>query len=90
MSTDASSGADNENPPDLKLEDISDGFNDRGIPRAKFIEDVAVYAASFQPEASPELLIGAFTDLHSKYKQREFASTQKRELSMAYLVVVLS
>lgn len=71
--------ADNENPPDLKLEDISDGFNERSIPRAKFIDDVEVFASSFQPPASAELLIGAYTDLHSKYKQREFGSTQKRE-----------
>ena len=82
MSTDGSREADRENPPDLKLEDISDGFNERGIPRAKFIDDVAAYAASFQPEASAELLIGAYTDLHSKYKQREFASTQKRTYLM--------
>jgi hypothetical protein len=73
--------ADDDTPPDLKLEDISDGFNERGIPQAKFIEDVAAFASSFVPEASAELLIGAFTDLHSKYKQREFASTQKRENS---------
>lgn len=79
MTTDASVTAiEEEIPPDLKLEDISDGFNERGIPRAKFIEDIGGFAASFQPEASAELLIGAFTDLHSKYKQTEYGSMQKR------------
>ncbi|GKY92371.1 hypothetical protein MPSEU_000208000 [Mayamaea pseudoterrestris] len=78
MASEANTSADNELPPDLKLEDISDGMSERGIPRAKFIDDVAAFAASFEPEASAELLIGAFTDLHSKYKQREYASTQKQ------------
>jgi hypothetical protein len=81
MTTEPVSGPTNneEIPPDLKLEDISDGMNERGIPKAKFITDVAEFAASFQPEASAELLIGAYTDLHSKYKQKEYSSTQKRK-----------
>jgi hypothetical protein len=68
-----------ELPPDLKLEDISEGFNERQIPKAKFVEDIGAFAASFQPEASAELLIGAYTDLHSKYKQKEYALSTRRE-----------
>jgi hypothetical protein len=65
--------------PNLKLEDISDGMNERNIPSAKFIDDVQSFAFSFTPMASAELLIGAYTDLHSKYKLKEAALAQKRK-----------
>ena len=69
-------------PPDLKLEDISEGTNDRGtIPKAKFIDDVDEFASSFQPPASAELLIGAYTELHSKYKAFESNFIQKSEFA---------
>jgi hypothetical protein len=66
-----------EVPPDMSLEDITDGFNDRGIPAAKFIEDIEQFSESFAPAASAELLIGAYTQLHAKYKSSE-AGLQSR------------
>eukprot|EP00816_Leptocylindrus_hargravesii_P005943 CAMPEP_0196813158 /NCGR_PEP_ID=MMETSP1362-20130617/34157_1 /TAXON_ID=163516 /ORGANISM="Leptocylindrus danicus, Strain CCMP1856" /LENGTH=221 /DNA_ID=CAMNT_0042189215 /DNA_START=62 /DNA_END=727 /DNA_ORIENTATION=- len=64
--------------PELSLKDITSGKNERGIPAAKFIEDIDSFSNSFTPSASAELLIGAFSDLFSKYKQYEMNLTQKR------------
>lgn len=64
--------------PALSLKDITSGKNERGIPAAKFIEDIDAFSISFTPSASAELLIGAFSDLFSKYKQYEMNLTQKR------------
>ena len=63
---------------DLSLKDITSGENERGIPATKFIEDIDSFANSFDPPATAELLIGAFSDLFSKYKQYENRLTQKR------------
>lgn len=66
--------------PDLRLDDITDGKNERGIPAVKFIEDISGFSSSFQPvPASAELLIGAFTQLHTKYKASEQNLRQKRK-----------
>ena len=65
--------------PDMRLDDITDGENERGIPAARFIEDITGFSKSFQPvPASAELLIGAFTQLHTKYKASEQSLRQKR------------
>jgi prefoldin subunit 5 len=61
----------------MTFEDISDGRNERGIPVAKFIDDVDEFANSFTPPASAELLIGAYDNLHSKYKHFESTFVQK-------------
>lgn len=62
----------------LSLEDITDGKTDRGIPQAKFIDDIGKFTESFSPPASAELLIGAYSDLFSKFKAYEQSLSQKR------------
>mmetsp|Transcript_44366 Transcript_44366/g.135213 ORF Transcript_44366/g.135213 Transcript_44366/m.135213 type:complete len:217 (-) Transcript_44366:2093-2743(-) len=63
----------------LSMESITDGKNERGIPVVKFIEDISAFADLFTPEASAELLIGAFSDLFSKFKAYEQNLSQKRQ-----------
>ena len=65
----------------ISLLSITDGENDRGIPNVKFIDDVDVFSNSFTPPASAELLIGAYSELHSKFKTFETSLTQKSTLS---------
>ena len=62
------------------LVSITDGENDRGIPVVKFIEDVDAFSNSFHPPSSAELLIGAYSELHSKFKTFETSLTQKSKL----------
>jgi hypothetical protein len=69
---------DDEQVPDMSLLDIIDGKNERDIPIAKFIDDIGKFAESFQPPASTELLIGAYTQLYNKYKSYEASLTRKR------------
>jgi len=57
---------------------ITDGENDREIPVVKFIDDVDLFADSFSPPASAEILIGAYSELHSKFKTFETSLTQKK------------
>ncbi|EEC50860.1 predicted protein [Phaeodactylum tricornutum CCAP 1055/1] len=65
--------------PDMSLLDITEGENERKIPIAKFIDDVGAFCSSFTPvPASAELLIGAYTELHAKYKSFEVSLTNKR------------
>lgn len=71
---------DDANIPDMSLLSITDGENERGIPVVKFIDDVGAFTESFTPPASAELLIGAYTELHSKFKTYEISLTQKRTL----------
>ena len=85
MSTEDASKAvsdSNEAKPvdDMSLLSITDGENDRGIPVVKFIEDVDAFSNSFSPPSSAELLIGAYSELHSKFKTFETSLTQKRTL----------
>jgi hypothetical protein len=61
---------------DMSLLSITDGENDRGIPVVKFIT-VDSFASSFTPPASAEIMIGAYTELHSKFKTFETTLTQK-------------
>jgi hypothetical protein len=74
----------------LSLEDITDGKTERGIPQAKFIDDIGKFAKSFSPPASAELLIGAYSDLFSKFKAYEQSLSQKREFCWAFVFSVLS
>jgi len=69
--------ADVDNSISLLL--ITDGENDRGtIPVVKFIDDVDLFADSFSPPASAEILIGAYSEFHSKLKTFETSLTQKK------------
>jgi len=70
---------------DLKLDDVTEGKNERGIPMVKFIEDIDTFAKSFDPPASAELLIGAYSDLFAKFKSYEGSLTQKREFIYYYI-----
>ena len=65
---------------DMSLLSITDGENARGIPFVKFIDDVDSFANSFTPPASAELMIGAYSELHSKFKTFETTLTQKSKL----------
>lgn len=65
---------------DMSLLSITDGENERGIPVVKFIEDVDAFSNSFNPPSSAELLIGAYSELHSKFKTFETSLTQKSKL----------
>ena len=65
------------NVEDMSLLSITDGENGRGIPLVKFIEDVDAFSKTFNPAAEAELLIGAYSELHSKFKTFEATLTQK-------------
>ena len=68
---------------DMSLLSITDGENQRGIPFVKFIEDVEAFANSFSPvPATAELLIGAYSELHQKFKTFEISLQQKSKLTM--------
>jgi len=70
--------ADVDNSISLLL--ITDGANDRGtIPAVKFIDDVDLFADSFSPPASAEILIGAYSEFHSNLKTFETSLTQKKQ-----------
>jgi hypothetical protein len=62
---------------DMSLLSITDGENERGIPFVKFIDDVEAFATTFTPPATAELLIGAYSELHSKFKTFDASLTQK-------------
>mmetsp|Transcript_1734 Transcript_1734/g.2378 ORF Transcript_1734/g.2378 Transcript_1734/m.2378 type:complete len:205 (+) Transcript_1734:184-798(+) len=62
----------------LQLESITDGQNERGIPVVKFVEDITSFSKSFDPPASAELIIGAYSDLFAKFKSYESSLNQKR------------
>ena len=63
----------------LSVESITDGSNERGIPKVKFVEDIGDFAETFDPPASTELLIGAFSDLYAKFKSTESMLIQQSE-----------
>jgi prefoldin subunit 5 len=64
--------------PNLTVSDIIEGRSERGIPIAKFIDDVGAFSDSFDPPAPAELIIGAYTDLHGQYKYFESNFIQKQ------------
>ena len=76
----AAADASNDDAPvaNISLQNIIDGTNERSIPKTKFIDDIDMFSGSFDPPASPELLIGAYSDLHSKFKQIEQQLTEKK------------
>lgn len=63
---------------DITLESIIDGMTERGIPIVKYIEDIGGFSEQLG-SASAELLIGAYTDLFSKFKALEARMVQKCE-----------
>ena len=63
----------------LGVDSITDGSSGRGIPKVKFVEDIGDFAETFDPPASTEILIGAFSDLYAKYKSSENMLIQKSE-----------
>jgi len=77
-SRDAKALAEEADNTSLSMESVTDGKNARGIPIVKFVEDISAFADSFTPAASAELLIGAFSDLFSKFKAYEQNLSQKR------------
>lgn len=76
--TDAAAGV-KEDVPDLNLSHITKGETTRGIPLAKFIDNVEEFATSFNPHAPAELLIGAYSDLMNRYRMYESRLSQKRK-----------
>jgi hypothetical protein len=68
----------------LKLESITDGTNEHGVPKVLFVEDITTFAKSFDPHASAELMIGAFSDLFGKFKTYEGSLMQKSEWVLFY------
>jgi len=74
--------------PDMSLEDITTGLNDRGIPTVLFIEDITAYAAA--KGANAELLLGAYSQLHQKYKTSEMRLQQKSEFLFVGTSIVCS
>lgn len=64
--------------PNMTLLDVTDGANEREtIPKVKFIDHVQEFCESFQPTASAELVIGAYTELFQKYKTFEGTLLQR-------------
>lgn len=61
----------------ISMDSVIDGATERGVPIVKYIEDIGAFAEQFTPTASAELLIGAFTDLFSKFKMFETRLVQK-------------
>ena len=65
----------------LKLQSITDGCNVHGVPKVKFVEDITAFANTFDPPASAELMIGAYSDLFGNFKKYEGSLVQKSECS---------
>lgn len=63
----------------LKLESITDGANVHGVPKVKFVEDIDLFAKTFNPPASAELMIGAYSDLFGKFKTYEGSLVQRKK-----------
>jgi len=66
-------------PSDITLDSVIDGVTERGIPIVKYVDDIGEFSQQFTPPASAELLIGAYTDLFSKFKALEARLNQKCE-----------
>lgn len=63
----------------LKLESITDGTNEHGVPKVRFVEDITSFSKTFDPPASAELMIGAYSDLFGKFKTYEGSLVQKKK-----------
>ena len=77
MADDGKDTGDTPRLEDMSLLSITDGENERGIPFVKFIDDVEAFARTFSPPATAEVLIGAYSELHSKFKTFETSLGQK-------------
>mmetsp|Transcript_4315 Transcript_4315/g.8272 ORF Transcript_4315/g.8272 Transcript_4315/m.8272 type:complete len:202 (+) Transcript_4315:69-674(+) len=69
----------------LSFQSITDGFSSRDIPKVKFIEDIDAFSQSFDPPASAELMIGAFSDFFGKLKGVEGTLAQRAKLIQSKL-----
>jgi hypothetical protein len=68
-----------EIPPD-NMEGENETYRSATIPKVKFIDDIPQYIESFTPKlVTAELLIGAYTQLHTKYKLSETSLLRKRK-----------
>ena len=69
-----------ETPPTIThLDGENDTYQSTNIPKVKFIDDISQYIQSFTPKiVTAELLIGAYTQLHTKYKLSETSLLRKR------------
>ena len=64
----------------LDITSITEGMastSASAIPKVKFIEDIEGFSNSFDPPASVELMIGAFSDLFGKMKGLEVTMNQR-------------
>ena len=65
--------------PPISTEGENETYQSTSIPKVKFIDDIAQYIESFTPKlVTAELLIGAYTQLHTKYKLSETSLLRKR------------
>ena len=68
-----------EIPPANSLDGENGVYQSTTIPKVKFIDDISEYVQSFTPKiVTAELLIGAYTQLHTKYKLSETSLLRKR------------
>jgi prefoldin subunit 5 len=67
------------NAASISLESLTEGQNERDIPAVRFLDDIGAFADQFTPPASPELLIGAYSDIFSKFKAYETTLSQRSE-----------
>lgn len=72
----------------LKLESITDGSNENGVPKVKFVEDIDAFSNTFNPPASAELMIGAYSDLFGKFKTYEGSLVQRSEFLEILIFVI--
>jgi hypothetical protein len=68
----------------LSFQSITEGFTSRDIPKVKFIEDIDAFSQSFDPPASAELMIGAFSDFFAKLKGVEGTLAQRGTIGILY------
>jgi hypothetical protein len=72
----------------LTLESLTEeAKTSSGIPAIRFIDDIDSFSNSFTPPASAELLIGAYSDLFSRYKRIEENLIQKSKLYILPLLL---
>jgi hypothetical protein len=66
-------------PTPMNTEGGNEAYQSTSIPKVKFIDDIGQYIESFTPKlVTAELLIGAYTQLHTKYKLSETSLLRKR------------
>jgi hypothetical protein len=75
---------------DITEQDVTQPPHPRGIPTVKFLDNVTRYVQSFTPPATAELLIGAYTQLHTKYKLSETSLLRKRTCLPSHFVCMIA